>query len=67
MRDWVLNNYKVVEKSLSLADIKQSNEVFITNALTGITAVKAVEETIFTDFNYANHLQNRLISLSSDL
>ena len=67
MRDWVLNNYKVVEKSLSLADIKQSNEVFITNALTGISAVKGVEETIFTDFNYADELQNKLISLSSDL
>ena len=67
MRAWVLNNYKVVEKSLSLADIKQSDEVFITNALTGISAVKAVEETIFTDFNYADELQNKLISLSSDL
>lgn len=67
MRSWVLNNYKVLEKSLILSDIKQSDEVFITNALTGITAVKGVEETIFTDFNYADELQNKLISLSSDL
>jgi len=67
MRVWVLNNDKVVEKSLSLADIKQSDEVFITNALTGITAVKGVEEIIFTDFNYANKLQNKLISLSLGL
>ena len=50
-----------------MADIKQSDEVFITNALTGITGVKGVEETIFTDFNYADELQNKLISLSSDL
>ena len=67
MRAWLLNNYKIIEKSLSLADIKQSDEVFITNALTGITAVKEVEETIFTNFNYADELQNKLISLSSDL
>jgi branched-chain amino acid aminotransferase len=67
MRAWVLNNNKVIKKSLSLADIKQSNEVFITNALTGITAVKGIEETIFTDFHYADELQNKLISLSSDL
>jgi len=67
MRAWVLNNHKIIEKSLSLADIKQSDEVFITNALTGITAVKGVEETIFTDFNYADKLQNKLISLSLGL
>jgi len=67
MRVWVLNNYKVIEKSLSLADIKHSDEVFITNALTGITAVKRVEETIFTDFNYADKLQNKLINLSLGL
>jgi len=67
MRAWVLSNDKIVEKSLSLADIKQSDEVFITNALTGITAIKRVEETIFTDFNYADKLQNKLISLSLDL
>ena len=67
MRAWLLNNYKIIEKSLSLADIKQSDEVFITNALTGITSVKEVEETIFTNFNYADELQNKLISLSLDL
>ena len=67
MRTWVLNNNAVVEKSLSLADIKQSDEVFITNALTGITAVKGVEEAVFADFKYADKLQNKLISLSLDL
>jgi len=64
MRAWLLNNYKIIEKSLSLADINQSDEVFISNALTGITAVKTVEESVFTNFNYANKLQNKLISLS---
>jgi branched-chain amino acid aminotransferase len=67
MRAWVLSNDKIIEKSLSLYDIKQSDEVFITNALTGITAIKGVEETIFTDFNYADKLQNKLISLSLGL
>jgi len=64
MRAWLLKNYKIIEKSLSLADINQSDEVFISNALTGITAVKAVEESVFANFNYANKLQNKLISLS---
>ena len=67
MRAWVLSNENIIEKSLSLADIKQSDEVFITNAVTGITSVNGVEQTIFTDFNYADRLQNKLISLSLDL
>ena len=67
MRAWLLNNAKIVEKSLSLDDIKQSDEVFISNALTGMTAVNGVEETSFTDFNYVDALQNKLISLSEDL
>ena len=67
MRTWVLNNNAVVEKSLSLADIIKSDEVFITNAITGITTVKGVEEAVFADFKYADKLQNKLISLSLDL
>ena len=67
MRTWVLNNNEVVEKSLSLADIIKSDEVFITNAITGITTVKGVEEAVFADFKYADKLQNKLINLSLDL
>ena len=67
MRAWILNNDKIIEKSLSLSDIKQSDEVFITNAITGITTVKVIEETSFNSFNYADKLQNKLINLSLDL
>ena len=64
MRAWLINNEKIIEKSLSLKDIIQSDEVFITNALNGITAVNRVGETFFTSFNYADILQNKLINLS---
>ena len=67
MRSWVLDNENIIEKSLNLTDIKHSDEVFITNAITGITAVKLVEETVFTNFNYTDKLQSKLISLSLDL
>ena len=67
MRSWVIDNEKIIEKSLSLPDIKQSDEVFITNALNGIIPVNILEKTIFTNFNYANKLQNKLISLSLGL
>ena len=67
MRSWVLNNEMIIEKSLSISDIKQSDEVFITNALYGITSVKLLEQTSFASFNYADKLQKKLISLSLDL
>jgi len=67
MRAWVLNNYKIIKKSLSLIDIKKADEVFITNAINGITSVNRVEETSFNSFIYTSKLQNKLISLSLGL
>ena len=67
MRAWVLNNDKLIEKSLSLREVKKSDEIFITNAITGITSVNLFEETVYADFNYANKLQNKLISSGLDL
>ena len=67
MRSWVLTKKEVIEKSISLVDIEQSDEVFITNAITGITSVSLFEKTIYDDFNYADKLQNKLISLNLGL
>ena len=67
MRAWVLDNHKVVKKSLNIIDIKKADEVFITNAINGITGVNLVEETNFNSFTYSNKLQKKLISLSLDL
>ena len=67
MRNWVLKKENVIEKSLNKIDIKGADEVFITNAITGITAINRVEDFVFTNFDYASKLQEKLISLSSDL
>ena len=64
MRGWVLDHHKIVIKSLGLNDIIESDEIFITNAISGITSVNRVEETKFLDFNYADKLQKYIISLS---
>ena len=67
MRNWVLKQDNVIEKSLTINDIKGADQVFVANAIAGITAVNRVEEISFSDSTYANELQNKLISLSSDL
>ena len=46
---------------------KQSNEIFLTNAISGVTGVKEVEGVFFDDFNYTNKLQKKLINSSSGI
>ena len=62
MREWVLNNETVIEKSLSEKEILNADEIFITNAVSGIIPIKRVEETEFFSFRFSVQLQKVLIS-----
>jgi len=64
MRGWVLNNETVIEKSLSEKEILNADEIFITNAVSGIIPIKKVEETEFFSFELSAQLQKVLISQS---
>jgi len=64
MRGWVLNNETVIEKSLSKKEILNADEIFITNAVSGIIPIKKVEETEFFSFELSAQLQKVLISQS---
>ena len=67
MRNWVFSQGNIIEKSLIQVDIEKADEVFTTNAITGITSVNMVEEIGFSNFDCVTKLQKKLISLSSDL
>jgi len=67
MRKWVVQNINVIERSIDLTDIRGADEVFVTNAINGITAVGRVEETTFSNFDYSSKLQKQLINLSLGL
>ena len=64
IRGWVLNNETVIEKSLSEKEILNADEIFITNAVSGIIPIKKVEETEFFSFELSAQLQKVLISQS---
>ena len=68
MRKWVLEQVNVVEKSLTLLDVKEADEVFITNAISGITPVNVIffETDQFYNSDFVQQLQETLISLSLD-
>ena len=67
MRNWVLLQESVIEKSLNQIDVEAADEVFIANAINGIVAINRVDDITYTTFNYAQNLQEKLISSSSDL
>jgi len=67
MRRWVNNKLDVIEKSISRDEILDADEVFITNALEGVTSVQRIESIMFESFSVASSLQKKLINLNSDL
>jgi len=69
MRKWVLEQVNVIEKLLSPLDIKEADEIFITNAIAGIIPVEVVsiETTKIYKTDFAQQLQEKLISLSLGL
>ena len=67
MRRWVLNNFDVSEKVILKNEILQSDEIFITNATSGVIAVENLEEVSFSSFNKADLIQQKLINLSLGL
>ena len=69
MRKWVLDQVDVIEKSLNPLDIKEADEVFSTNAISGITAVEVVSiaTTKIYKTDFSHQLQEKLISLSLGL
>ena len=69
MRKWVLEQVNVIEKSLNSLDIQEADEVFSTNAISGITSVEviSIETTKIYKTDFAQQLQEKLISLSLGL
>ena len=67
MRKWVMNEQDVSEKVMLKNEILIADEVFITNAISGITPVNTIVKTYFISFNTANHVQQKLINSSLGL
>lgn len=69
MRKWVFEQVNVIEKTLNPLDIQEADEVFATNAISGITPVKVVsiETTEIYKTDFAQQLQEKLISSSLGL
>lgn len=47
VRQWVINNFDVVEKKITKEELLNSDEVFLTNSLVGVIKVSNIENKLF--------------------
>ena len=67
MRKWITNNENIHIKSISINDIYDSEEIFLSNTISGVTPVKKINNQDFDIFKNANRLQHKIINSYSDL
>lgn len=58
VRKWVIDNFEVVEKEITIEELKDADEVFITNSLMGIMKVVNFEEIEYNDTMVINKIRN---------
>lgn len=49
IRNWIINNYNVIEKSIKYEELKECQEVFISNSLMGVMSVTKIDEVSYND------------------
>lgn len=49
VRQWVMDNFNVIEDNLTIEDLKEANGIFITNSIIGIMKVSYFEDIKYSD------------------
>ncbi len=49
VRNYIINEFKVIEKEITLDELFDADELFVTNSLLGIMGVSKLEDKIFTE------------------
>lgn len=60
IRRWIVENCDVFEKSLTIKDIEECDEVFITNSLMGIMPVVEINKMKYNSTNYTSRIRENL-------
>ncbi|MBD7909922.1 MULTISPECIES: aminotransferase class IV [Clostridium] len=59
IRKWVIENYKVYEKDILFDDLKEADEVFITNSLMGIMKVNKIDRFIYNKETFISAIKDK--------
>jgi len=57
VRNFLVKEYKIIEKELTIEDVMMADEIFITNSLLGIMRISKFENRIFTENKITNMLR----------
>lgn len=60
MRDFILENFEIVEEIINAKDLASFDECFISNSLMGVRNVKAIDEIKFTGRDKTRKIQEKL-------
>lgn len=60
IRRWVINNFNVIEKSITLKELYDSDEVFITNSLMGVMKVARIDDKVYEQDDLINRISSKL-------
>lgn len=66
IREWIISNFNVIEKSITIEEVLESDEVFITNSLMGVMKVNKIENTLYEQELYTNMIRRKLGGLYSN-
>lgn len=58
-RQWVINNFNVYEKEITIEELECSDEVFLTNSIIGIMKVSNFEECKYSDTMIINEITEK--------
>lgn len=59
VRNWVIENYNVYENNITKEQLKNMDEVFVTNSLFGIMKIKYIEEVSFKNINITSEIAGK--------
>lgn len=60
MRDYLLENFSVVEDTIRVGDLKEFDEAFISNSIMGVRPVKSINSLVFSSFQVLEKILNKL-------
>ena len=47
IRRWIIENHNIIEKSITALELKNADEVFITNSLVGTMKINSIDDIIY--------------------
>ena len=66
IRKWIIKEFNILEKVISVNEALDAEEVFVSNASKGVVSVNCIEDKNYKSFKITHSIQERLINLSLD-